>query len=62
LARALALDSEVRAGATLVNGILLARFLGADARLVRADLAGYLAHLRRAAVGLPATVPRLWQC
>jgi urease accessory protein len=62
LARALALDSEVRAGATLVNGILLTRFLGADARLVRADLAAYLAHLRRAAVGLPATVPRLWQC
>jgi len=62
LARALALDSEVRAGATLVNGILLARFLGPDARLVRADLATYLAHIRRAAVGLPATVPRLWQC
>jgi urease accessory protein len=62
LARALALDSEIRAGATLVNGILLARFLGLDARLVRADLATYLAHMRRAAAGLPATVPRLWQC
>ena len=62
LARALALDSEVRAGATLVNGMLLARFLGPDARLVRADLAHYIAHLRRAAAGLPETVPRLWQC
>lgn len=62
LARALALDSDVRAGATLVNGVLLARFLGPDARLVRTDLAHYIAHLRRAAAGLPATVPRLWQC
>ncbi len=61
LARALALDSESRAGATLVDGILLARFIGCDARLLRADLACYLAELRRAAAGLPARVPRLWQ-
>ena len=62
LARALTLDSDSRAGATLVDGILLARFLGRDARVLRADLARYLADLRRAAVGLPARVPRLWQC
>ncbi|HXP77514.1 MAG TPA: urease accessory protein UreD [Stellaceae bacterium] len=62
LARALALDSDSRAGATLVDGILLARFLGRDARVLRADLARYLADLRRAAAGLPARVPRLWQC
>jgi len=62
LARALALDSESRAGASLVDGILLARFIGRDARALRADLARYLADLRRAAAGLPARVPRLWQC
>ena len=62
LARALALDSDSRAGATLVDGILLARFIGRDARVLRADLARYLGDLRRAAAGLPARVPRLWQC
>ena len=61
LARALALDSNSRAGASLVDGILLARFIGRDARVLRADLADYLAQLRRAAAGLPARVPRLWQ-
>jgi len=62
LARALALDSDCRAGATLVDGILIARFIGRDARALRLDLARYLADLRRAAAGLPARVPRLWQC
>lgn len=61
LARALALDSDSRAGATLVDGILIARFIGCDARVLRADLACYLAEFRRAAAGLPARVPRLWQ-
>jgi urease accessory protein len=62
LARALALDGEARAGASLVNGVLLARFLGRDARDVRAHLAAYLSHLRRAAAGLPAMMPRVWHC
>jgi urease accessory protein len=61
LARALALDSDCRAGATVIDGILLARFIAREARILRADLAAYLAHLRRAAAGLPARVPRLWQ-
>ena len=61
LARAHALDSDSRAGATLVDGILIARFVGRDARLLRADLACYLADIRRAAAGFPARVPRLWQ-
>jgi urease accessory protein len=62
LARALALDCEARAGVSLVNGALLARFLGREAREVRADLAAYLSHLRRAAAGLPAIMPRVWHC
>ena len=61
LARALALDSDCRSAATLVDGILLARFIGRDARALRTDLACYLAELRRAAARLPARVPRLWQ-
>ncbi|MGE5201298.1 MAG: urease accessory protein UreD, partial [Acidobacteriota bacterium] len=62
LARALALDGEARAGVSLVNGVLLARFLGRDASEVRAELAAYLSHLRRAAAGLPAAMPRVWHC
>jgi urease accessory protein len=62
LARALALDSDSRAGASLIDGALLARFMGRDARILRADLARYVADLRRAAAGLPARVPRLWDC
>ena len=62
LARALTLDSDCRAGATLVNGVLLARFLGPEAQIIRRDLGQYLGHLRRAAAGLPGSVPRLWQC
>jgi len=62
LAHALALDSDARAGATLVDRVLLARFLGKDARILRADLARYIAGIRRAAAGLPARMPRLWQC
>jgi urease accessory protein len=62
LARALALDCDSRAGATLVDCILLARFIGRDARVLRADLARYIADLRRAAASLPARLPRLWQC
>jgi len=62
LARALALDSDSRAGATLVDRVLLARFLGKDARILRADLARYIADIRRAAAGLPARIPRLRHC
>lgn len=49
-----------RGGATLVNGVLLARFLGARAEAVRYDLARYLMGLRHAASGLPAALPRVW--
>ena len=62
LARALVLDGEARASASLVNGVLLARFLGQEARDVRLHLGEYLSHLRRAAAGLPASLPRVWHC
>lgn len=59
-ARALAEQGRSRGGASLVAGLLLARFLGA-AQDVRADLAQYLCGMRAAVAGLPARLPRLWQ-
>ena len=61
LARSLTGEARCRAGATLVNGTLLARFLAEDPGKLRADLAGDVAALRHAAAGLPARPPRLWQ-
>jgi urease accessory protein len=60
-ARALAEEGECRGGATLVNGILVARFLNPRADAVRRALARYIAALRNAVAGLPAALPRLWQ-
>jgi len=61
LARSLTGEARCRAGSTLVNGTLLARFLAEDPGRLRADLAVYVAELRHAAAGLPARPPRLWQ-
>jgi urease accessory protein len=60
LARALVEESACRAGATLIGSVLLARFLDARADRVRTSLARYVAGLRAAAAGLPASLPRLW--
>lgn len=48
-----------RAGATLVNDMLLARFIG-DPASVRAALGRYVGRLRHAAAGLSARPPRAW--
>jgi urease accessory protein len=61
-ARDHAVGAPCRAGVTLVNGILVARFLDPDAVRVRQGLSGYLGFLRHAAAGLPATMPRVWSC
>jgi urease accessory protein len=50
----------VRAGVTMVNGLLIGRFLGADASKVRLALAGSLAAWRGVLLGQPARLPRLW--
>jgi urease accessory protein len=60
LARALAEASGGPSGATLVNGVLIARFVGPRADGVRHALIRYLTALRHAAAGLPAALPRLW--
>lgn len=59
-ARELLADAGSQAGVTAVNGILLARFLGADAGQVRHDLGVYLAGLRRRSAGLARRLPRVW--
>ena len=61
LARSLAEAVDAHGGATLVNGMLLARFLSHDAQKLRRGLMRYLGGLREAAAGLPPMLPRLWQ-
>jgi len=52
--------SGVRAGVTFVNGLLVARWLGADAMVLRRAYADLACHLRAAAMGLPPRLPALW--
>ncbi len=59
LAREAAAGLGCRAGASLVNGILLGRLFGPDAALVRAGLADLLGRLRRAA-SYGHSLPRVW--
>ena len=59
-ARRLLEDAASRAGATVVNGILLARFLGRDAQTLRDDLMRFYAGMRAAVAGLPRHMPRVW--
>ena len=51
---------ELTAGATLVAGLLIARWLAHDAALLRRAYADLACHLREAAMGLPPRLPRLW--
>jgi urease accessory protein len=54
------LSAGVRAGATAVGGLLVARWLGPDGQKLRRAFADLACHLREAAMGLPARLPRLW--
>lgn len=49
-----------RAAATVVNGVLLARFIGREAQAVREDFAHLARSLRAAIAGLPPRLPRVW--
>jgi urease accessory protein len=62
-ARAVQVRSAIpglQAGATVVNGLLIARWLAADALALRRAYAELACHLREAAMGLPPRLPRLW--
>lgn len=61
LARELAATGASRGGASLIDSVLVARFFGAPAAAVRADLGTYLAAMRHAALGRPAALPRVWR-
>jgi urease accessory protein len=50
----------LQAGATIVGGLLIARWLAADALVLRRAYADLACHLRKAAMGLPPRLPRLW--
>ncbi len=61
LARARALLGDtLRAGATLVNGVLIARWLSADAYAARAAFARFWTAFRAEALGRPRSLPALW--
>jgi urease accessory protein len=59
-ARGLLDDDACRGGATVVNGVLIARLLGRDARRLRNSFAHIFAGLRSTIMGLPAAMPRVW--
>ncbi len=59
VARKFAGGGLCRSGASLVGGVLVARFLGAPAKDVRADLSRFIRGFR-ATIGWPARLPRVW--
>ncbi len=50
----------LRAGVTVVGGLLVARWLAAEPLPLRRAFADLACHWREAAMGLPARLPRLW--
>jgi urease accessory protein len=52
--------TSLRTGATMVNGVLIARWLARDAFRMRRSYGDFWARLRAAANDLPAQLPRLW--
>ena len=61
MAKALTTNAEdVRAGVSLVHGVLIARWLSADPLALRRSFEQYWTAMRHAAGGLPARLPRLW--
>jgi urease accessory protein len=52
--------SGLRAGVTAMAGLVIARWLAADAAALRRAYADLACHLRQVAMGLPPLLPRLW--
>lgn len=62
-ARALLPDIEgVRVGVTLVNGLLVCRWLAADPYLLRQSFGRFWAEFRHKSLGRENRLPRLWHC
>lgn len=60
LAEPLSLEGA-RIGATALDGLLVVRILGGDARAVRRAYAALWSGLRAETAGLPTRLPRLWE-
>jgi len=54
------LTPGLRGGVSAVGGLVVARWLAADAQPLRRAFADLACHFRQAAMGLPARLPRLW--
>jgi urease accessory protein len=52
---------QVRSSVTVIGGLLLARWLGNDARLVRAAFVGACEAWRGCFAGRPVAMPRVWE-
>ena len=59
-AREVQREAGLPAGITTIGGLLLARWLAADAARLRRVYADLACHLRQAVLGLPPRLPRLW--
>lgn len=55
-----AASSALRAGATSIAGLVIVRWLAADAALLRRAYADLACHFRAAALGLPPRLPQSW--
>ena len=53
-------NPSLRCGATVVNGVLVVRWLGRDAKILRDGFGKFWAAFRAGAAGLPEKLPRLW--
>ncbi len=53
-------EGALKAGATVVNGVLVARWLARDAFVLRASFGAFWAAFRRRAGGRAGGLPRLW--
>ena len=51
---------RVQCGVTATVGLVIARWLATDAAALRKAYANLASHLRREALGLPPSLPRLW--
>lgn len=50
----------IRSGATVVNGVLVIRWLGDDAQALRKNFGAFWGEFRHLVAGLPVALPRLW--
>lgn len=51
---------ELRAAATVVNGVLVVRWIADEAQVLRRAFGDFWAGFRQGVAGFPAALPRLW--